>query len=253
MKLYKCVLICISTFFMSGFLQTLSAGTSERKFQPDNLTLWSGSTVLRGAYQNFGNICLDFGEQENVTAYKRALDIEEAIASVTYQKEEVTYKREYLSSFPDDVIAIRLSADKKGKINFSLSLEGVLPNEQNEVKGQDIHFSGKLNLLSYAARLHVQNEGGTLTVQSGKIRVQDANTVTILLGMGTNYSATNSSYITKGNTWKEIIERTVSQASGRSFKEIRKAHVDDYKKLFDRVQLKDCFVPRRCNLTTGYA
>ena len=102
-------------------------GIEQDTIQFNDKTLWTGSTVSRGAFQNFGNIRIDFGTQGPVTSYQRSLDIEEAIASVGYQQEGVSYKREYLSSFPDDVIVIRLSADKKGKINFSLSLEGGYP------------------------------------------------------------------------------------------------------------------------------
>ena len=213
-------------------------GIEQDTIQFNDKTLWTGSTVSRGAFQNFGNIRIDFGTQGPVTSYQRSLDIEEAIASVVYQQEGVSYKREYLSSFPDDVIVIRLSADKKGKINFSLSLEGTHPDEIKVVEGREISLSGKLTLLSYAARLHVQNEGGSLTVQNGKLQVENADAATIVLGMGTNFSATNSSYITEGDSWKKAVDATVSRASGKSYKEIRKAHVADYQKLFGRVQLK---------------
>lgn len=213
-------------------------GINQDTIQLNDKTLWSGSTISRGAYQNFGNIRIDFGTQGNADSYQRTLNIEEAIASVSYQKDGVSYKREYLSSFPDDVIVIHLSADKKGKVDFSLSLEGTHPGETLEVGGPDIRLSGKLTLLSYAARLHVKNQGGTLTAVGGKIRVRNANAATIILGMGTNFSATNPSYITEGDAWEKRIEVAVDRASVKNYKVIRKKHVDDYKVLFDRVRLK---------------
>lgn len=213
-------------------------GIDQDSIQFNDKVLWTGSTTSRGAFQNFGNIRLDFGSQGDVTSYRRALDIENAIASVSYQKEGVSYKREYLSSFPDDVIVIHLSADKKGKIDFSLSLEGVHPNEIKKTEGTDICFSGKLTLLSYAARLHVNNEGGHVSVQDGLIQVKNADAATIVLGLGTNFSATNPSYITDGDDWKKKVETTVASASGKNYKEIRKTHINDYKELFNRVHLK---------------
>lgn len=213
-------------------------GINQDTIQLNDKTLWSGSTTSRGAYQNFGNIRIDFGTQGNADCYERILNIEEAIASISYQKDGVSYKREYLSSFPDDVIVIHLSADKKGKVDFSLSLEGTHPDETLEVAGPDIRLSGKLTLLSYAARLHVSNQGGTQTVVDGKIRVRNANTATIILGLGTNFSATNPSYTTEGDAWKERIEVAVDRTSVKNYKEIRRTHVDDYKMLFDRVSLK---------------
>lgn len=213
-------------------------GIGQDSIQFNDKTLWTGSTESRGAFQNFGNIRMDFGTQGAVTSYQRSLDIEEAVASVCYQQDGVTYRREYLSSFPDDVIVVRLSADKKGKINFSVSLEGTHPGETSMVEGQEISLSGKLMLLSYAARLHVQNEGGSLAVQNGKIRVENADAATIVLGMGTNFSATSPSYITEGDAWKKAIDDAVSDASGKSYKAIRKAHVADYRQLFGRVRLR---------------
>lgn len=133
------------------------------------------------------------------------------------------------------MIVIRLSADKKKSLNLALDLEGVHANEHKQIGRTDIRFSGKLTLLSYAARLHVRNEGGTVTVEQGKIVVREADAVTLLLGLGTNFSAKSSRYISEGTGWKEEIEEAISKTLDKRYKGIKAAHIADYKKLFDRL------------------
>ncbi len=211
-------------------------GVKQDSIQFNDKALWTGSPSVRGAYQNFGNIRIDFlSPEQEVTDYRRELNLENAIASVSYRQGDVSYKREYFASFPDDVIVIRLSADKKKSLNLALDLEGVHANEHKQIGRTDIRFSGKLTLLSYAARLHVRNEGGTVTVEQGKIVVREADAVTLLLGLGTNFSAKSSRYISEGTGWKEEIEEAISKTLNKRYKGIKAAHIADYKKLFDRL------------------
>ena len=212
-------------------------GVGQDSIQFNDKTLWTGSTTSRGAYQNFGYIRMDFGNDAGVSDYRRELDLTEAVASVSYRKDGVSYRREYIASYPNDIIAVRLTADKKGQVNVSLSLEGTHPDENREVSSPDIRFAGKLDLLSYAARLHVKNEGGTITVKDGKISVEHADAVTILLGMGTNFSATSSTYLSDGDRWKTAIETSVTQAAKKNYSALKAAHVKDYTQLFSRVHI----------------
>lgn len=212
-------------------------GVGEDSIQFNDKTLWSGSTTSRGAYQNFGYVRLDFGPETEVSDYRRELNMEEAVVTVSYRKDGVSYRREYLASYPDDVIAIRLTADKKGKLNCSLSLDGTHPNEQKDLTPSGIRFSGKLDLVSYAARLHLENEGGTVTAGNGEIRVENADAVTLLLGLGTNFSAVSPSYLSEGDAWKTAVETAVARAAKKKYADLRKAHVNDYTSLFDRVHL----------------
>lgn len=212
-------------------------GVGEDSIQFNDKTLWSGSTTSRGAYQNFGYVRLNFGAGGEVSDYRRELDIMNAVATVSYRKDGVSYKREYFASYPDDVIVVRLTADKKGQINLSLALDGTHLDEQKEVSDNELSFSGKLDLLSYAARLNIKNEGGTRVVDNEKIVVEHADAVTLLLGMGTNFSS-SSSYLSEGDKWKTTIKNSVTQAAKKHYSELRNAHIKDYSRLFDRVYLE---------------
>ncbi|MDR0419706.1 MAG: glycoside hydrolase family 95 protein, partial [Prevotellaceae bacterium] len=70
-------------------------------------------------YQVLGSLWLDFPGHEGYTGYYRDLDMENAVATVKYKVGDVDYKREIITSFADQIVAIRLTASKKGKLSFS--------------------------------------------------------------------------------------------------------------------------------------
>src|SRR5436190_1628154 len=76
--------------------------------------------VRQKAYQPFGDLHLSFAGPEDAVDYRRDLDLDSAIASVTYRVGEVTYHREVFASFPDQAIVVRLQADHRGRISFTL-------------------------------------------------------------------------------------------------------------------------------------
>lgn len=141
-------------------------GLPVERVQFNDKTLWTGSTTVRGAYQNFGDIFIDFGPQgkQSYSEYRRELDLDDALAKVTYKQNGVVYHREYLASYPDNVIAMRFTANKKGKISFSVRMDDAHPGVR-KVSENAITISGKLTLLSYYAQLVVLHEGRTIGVR----------------------------------------------------------------------------------------
>jgi alpha-L-fucosidase 2 len=74
-------------------------------------------------YQPFGDIHIDHQNFENATNYRRDLDLTNALASVSYQIGDVTYRRETFASHPDQVLVWRETASKPGSVNFKISLD----------------------------------------------------------------------------------------------------------------------------------
>lgn len=126
--------------------------------QFNDKSLWEGSKDHRGAYQNFGDIYIDFG-QATYSDYVRSLDIEQAIANVSYQSNGTRYHRAYFISHPDNAIVMHIGANKKKKINFVLQLADAHPGITT-VDGNQITISGKLTLISYQGILTVETAGG---------------------------------------------------------------------------------------------
>jgi alpha-L-fucosidase 2 len=108
---------------------------------------WLGR--LHQCYQPLGDLKLNF-EGEKISNFYRNLDIANSIATVGYQADGVEYKREVLASFPDQIIAIKISANKKSSISFNAFFESVHPTCKSVTSGNKIKFKGQAP--GYASR-----------------------------------------------------------------------------------------------------
>jgi len=182
-------------------------------------------------YQALGDIYLDFGPQRGLTNYRRELDIEEAVARVSYTANQVNFLREFFSSSPDQVMVIRLTADKTGSLSFTLRLSRQGNKAQISVSGNEItmneHVGDRIGV-KMAARLKLIAEGGTMSSGGDSIRVEKANSVTIFLTAATDYFGADPSIITA---------RQMAAAVSHRFEELKNAHIADYQSLFKRVDL----------------
>jgi len=106
----------------NGRLGGMLFGSPDKEhLQFNEQRFWTGDETEMGAYQPFGDLFLD-APLTNVTNYHRELDLGEAFHRSRFTSNGVHYLREAFSSDPDQVIVIRLSADKPGAISGSLRL-----------------------------------------------------------------------------------------------------------------------------------
>lgn len=228
----------------NGTLGAMFFGNVEKEqIQFNEKTLWTGSPTQRGAYQNFGDLFLEFPTHTYYTDYHRELCLNDAIGSVSYKVGDVTYVREYFVSYPDGVLVVHISTPGyTGKIGLLVSLNDA-HDGTTKVDKNKITMTGKLDLLSYKAQVEIRNEGGTLKSEKNKVAISGANAVTIFLSGGTNYKVSSKDYI--GEDEKQLSKRISSlfpSAMKSSYTELRNRHVKDYKMFFDRVIL-DLNVP----------
>ena len=73
-------------------------------------------------YQTLGDLILEFPGDSTVTDYQRSLDLDAAVNTVQFTKEGVRYTRAAFISAPDQLLVVRLTANKKKKINFTVRL-----------------------------------------------------------------------------------------------------------------------------------
>jgi alpha-L-fucosidase 2 len=212
-------------------------GIKQDEIQFNDKTLWQGNTTSYGAYQNFGSLFINTPGVTAVSNYIRTLDIENALATVEYAIDGVNYKREYLATHPDSAVVIRFSASQPGKI----SLEAILWDAHGSVPtagNGSLSFNGKLQLLSYYARVQVDNEGGTLETSDGTVKVTNADAVTFVLRGKTNYSPVSSTYTFTASLIQGQTDAIIDNVLAQSYETIRQRHISDYKQLFDRTTLR---------------
>ena len=211
-------------------------GIETEQIQFNEISLWSGDETNTGAYQAFGDLFIDFKQSSDNHEYRRELNIENAVHTISYLSNGVRYKREYFSSANDQVIVMRISADRKGLCSGAVRLSD-MHNGKIEISGRQFVVNGKLdNGLLYEADVMVLNEGGTVKVLENSFQFENSNSVTLILAAGTNYLPDYSKGW-RGENPHQLIEQQLNKASLLSFKELLGRHIADYQRLFQRVDL----------------
>lgn len=224
-------------------------GIAKDRVQFNDKSLWTGSPTMRGSYQNFGDLYIEdisgaFGytDDKAVANYVRNLDLSAGKANVTYTNAggDVTYTREYLASYPDKSVVIRISASQPRSISLRLSLfNGIRKALVRPVYHDgEISFAGDLELVSFAARVKPVAKGGTMVTNSDNIEIKNADEVVIVLAGATNFDQHSPSYISDKAGLVPMVAKRARQAASKGWKRLLAEHTADYKSLYDRAELK---------------
>jgi alpha-L-fucosidase 2 len=202
------------------------------------------------AYQDFGDLLLEFPDVDpaSVTGYRRNLDLDTAIAGVEYQSKGVTYRREVFSSYPAQVIVVRLSTSPGGKLSFRVRLSSAQNGAvYSAMSKRELSMQGGVqrSAIRYEARLFVQADGGNQGLDNGAISVTGADSATLILSGATNFK----NFRDVSDDPVKINNRYTTSASMKDYSSLRNAHVSDYQKLFRRVTL-DLGTTAAANLPT---
>jgi alpha-L-fucosidase 2 len=192
-----------------------------------------------GCFQMLGDLNLSYRykgiEDKDVKYenYERELSLNNALAKTTYQVNGVTYKREYFTSFSDDVDVIKLSADKPGMLNLSINISrperGV-----TLTTGDELDLIGQLDNgtdgkgVSYKAAVKAKLTGGSLSTTATSLVIKDATEVLIYVSAGTDFK--NPQYLSKLNN-------AMSAALKKPYALEKQQHIANFQKLFNRVKV----------------
>ena len=218
-----------------------ACGTDTKGEAMDWLNKLMGDLTGYEAPQDYGNLYIssDVEDEAAVTNYVRDLDLRTALATVSYDYNGIHYTREYFNSYPDNVLAIRLSADQKEKITISARLEdctgGTAP--VNAAGGDTITMTNTLksNGLKTEAQLKVLPTGGTLTLEGASVHVEKADSVVLLLACGTDYKMELPAF--RGEDPHQAVTARLNAAASKGYEELKAAHLSDYTELFSRMEL----------------
>jgi alpha-L-fucosidase 2 len=208
---------------------------ARERLQFNDITLWTGDRKAMGAYQPFGDVYINLpGHEQGTTAYARRLDLSRSVHTVTYTHNGVQFKREALASYPAQVIAVRLTASKRGQYNGSIELTD-MHDAHISAQGNAITAIGALpNAMQYASQVQVLNEGGKLAVEGNKIVFSGSDAVTLILGAGTSY-VNDASRRFQG---EPPLPRVTAQVSAvPAWTSLLAAHERDYTAQFGRVSV----------------
>ncbi|WP_114781896.1 glycoside hydrolase family 95 protein [Botryobacter ruber] len=190
-------------------------------------------------YQTVGDLFLKFDGHENAKNYYRDLNIEKAVATVSYQVDGVNYKREIFSSFPDQVLVVRLTADKPGKISFEASLASPqnsdirTENSKLVLSGITADHEGEKGQVKFEAQVKALAEGGKVTTADKTLQIKNADAATVYVSIATNYKNYKDISAVPATIASAHLEKALKQKYSTALA----AHIAAYQKYFNRVKL----------------
>lgn len=183
-------------------------------------------------YQPFGDLNLQFANTSGFTNYKRELDISNAVAVTSYSVDRVDYKREYFVSAVNQALVVNLTSSKKASISFIAILSSVHRNYAvTQLNNNIIILSVKVRngVLKGKSYLQVLLKGGCVVIENGKLIIDNADEATLYLTAGTTYK--NYSDVTADAALP--CTNALKSVAGKTYKQIKAAHIAEYKKLFN--------------------
>jgi alpha-L-fucosidase 2 len=206
---------------------------ARERLQFNDITLWTGDDKAMGAYQPFGDVVINLpGHEQGTTAYARKLDLSRSLHTVSYTHGGVRFKREALASYPAQVIAVRLTASKRGQYTGSIELTDMHGAQIRAQDGRIVATGALPNAMQYASQVQVLNEGGKLAVEGSRITFTGADAITLILGAGTSY-VNDASRRFNGEAPLPRVNAQVAAAA--RWPSLLAAHERDYAAQFKRV------------------
>lgn len=200
-----------------------------------------GANAPFGCYQTLGDLWLDFEKESTYQNYHRELDLEDAVVRVSYTQDGVNYQRELFVSHPDQLMVVKLTADKPGSISFKSTL--TRPENFKTIAGKDqLIMQGALSNgkggkgLEYITRLSAKNKNGTISYKDASLIVKNADEVTLYLTASTNYVLDYPNYV--GRLYQTITAENLKKGKEQSYDQILKSHTKEHQRYFNRVSLK---------------
>ncbi|SFA76215.1 alpha-L-fucosidase 2 [Cohnella sp. OV330] len=186
-------------------------------------------------YLTAGNLVIRYDHPEGETSlYRRELDLASAVASVDYEYGGIKYHREVFSSYPDQAIFIRFTADRPGAISFNTRFErnkGRYMDRSGRVGTDTVTMSndcGGRDGLSYTAAVKAVASGGKVRVIGEHLFVEGADAVTLILTAASTFR-----YPEPEAQCLDVLNGAAAETYERS----KTRHIADFAPLFDRMKL----------------
>ena len=191
-------------------------------------------------YETAGDLMLTFPDSVSVENYRRDLNLDTAVTSVEYTDGGTQFMRQIFASPVDQVIVVRLTADKKGAVSFSARFNTpqkvVFETESGNtlvMRGTNAAASGIKGALQFQVRVRMLADGGTVSTTSDSLAVTNADSVTILIAAATSYK----NYQDVSGNPEAIVKSQINSAAKKNFDKLLAAHIEEHQRLFRRVSL----------------
>ncbi|GAB2594963.1 glycoside hydrolase family 95 protein [Spirosoma areae] len=209
------------------------------------------------SFAPLGTLYLDFGHGASAQTYYRQLNLADAVSSLNYTINGVTYSREYFISQPDQIMVIRLISSQKGSLSFSLRFNSLLRNQvtvaKNTLKANGyapIHaepsYRGDMpNAVvfdpakgtRFTTAAAIKATSGRIVTTDSTIGISGGTEALIFVAIATSFNGFDKNPATEGLPNDQIATNRLNKAMAKSYTQLKQAHITDYQQFFNRVNL----------------
>lgn len=211
------------------------------------------------SYRSFEPLCdllirMDHGDDS--TNYQRELDLETGMSRVTYQVGGIQFQRETFISAVDDVMVIRLSADRPGQIDAKIELTRAKDMTVRALGQDKLHMDGQIvdvpapdgfddnsggsgpggKHMKFAGRMQVRLTGGTVSPDGHALVIEDADEAIVLFTAATDFSLEGLTFDRSIDVGQEAQKR-LDKVKAKTGADLRRDHVKEHRAVMDRVSL----------------
>ena len=181
----------------------------------------------------FGDLLIETGGGD-VSGYRRELALDEAVARVGFVCGGTRFSREYFASNPAQALVVRYTADKAHALSATVSLR-MLRHSEVTARANQIDITGDARFdkngeggVRFRGIVRVMADGGSVRAVGDRLVVDRADAMTIIVDIRTDFQNLN---------YRSLCLNTVETAASRTYDELKREHVADFKAIFDRMDI----------------
>jgi len=210
------------------------------------------------SYEPLADLWIDLEHQADVKDYRRELDMQNGIITIEYQVDSIHFKREIFISAVEDIIAIKISADRAGVISGIVRLERQKDMKVKTVENNQLYMDGQIidipkadggyednpggsgpggKHMRFAGRLLAKTKGGSIQPENKMLRITEADEIVLLFTAVTDFNLEIMSFdrtIDPGS----MADRILSKAAEKNWDEILSDHKEEHRSIFNRVDIE---------------
>ena len=209
------------------------------------------------SYAPLGTLYLDFGHGPTAQNYYRQLNLAQAVSSLHYAVNGVTYTRDYFVSKPDQIMVIRLTSSQKGKLDFAVKINSLLKNKAAVANNiltingyapthAEPSYQGNMpNAVTFdpakgtrfTTAVRIKNTDGNVVTTDSTVGVSGGTEALIFVAIATSFNGFDRNPATDGLPNEQIAADRLTRAYSKSYNQLKQAHIADYQLFFSRVSL----------------
>lgn len=181
----------------------------------------------------FGDLLIETGGGD-VSGYRRELALDEAVARVGFVCGGTRFSREYFASNPAQALVVRYRADKAHALSATVSMR-MLRHSEVTARANLIDITGDARFdkngeggVRFRGIVRVMADGGSVRAVGDRLVVDRADAMTIIVDIRTDFQNLN---------YRSQCLNTVETAASRTYDELKREHVADFKAIFDRMDI----------------